>query len=99
MQQTREKAFAAFEIVLGRLEAVLHEPSAWTEHNLLEALIAITAQEYDHAVARIAAAQQPPTPAEFSATERHELLTRAEIRECFDDLRAERRPTWKSVRH
>jgi len=98
MEQTRERALATFEIALSRLEAAERDPGAWTEHNLLEALVAITSGEYDLAVARIAAAQRPPTPAEVSSIDRCELLTRAEIRDRFEDLRLELKATWKSER-
>jgi hypothetical protein len=84
MEQTRERALAAFEIVLGRLDATSREPGAWTEHNPLHSLVAITSEEYDRAVARIAAAQRPPTLASFSAIERRGLLTKAEIRDQFE---------------
>ena len=90
MEQTRERALAAFEIALVRLDATSREPGAWIEHNLLEALIAITSEEYDRAVARIAAAQRQPTPANVSAIERRGLLTKAEIRDRFDNLSSAR---------
>jgi len=93
MDHSRERALAALESALGRLEAAEREPGAWTEHNLLEALVAITSGQYDIAVARIAAAQRAPTPAEVSSIERRKLLTRAEIRDRFEDLQPERRST------
>jgi hypothetical protein len=98
MEQTRERALAALEIALSRLEEAERDPGAWTEHNLLEALVAITSGEYDLAVAHIAAAQRPPTPAEVSSIRRRELLTWAEIRDRFEDLRSELKSTWNTER-
>jgi hypothetical protein len=95
-EQIREKALAAFEVALRALEASERDPGAWTEHNLLEALVAITSGVYDIGIERIAAAQRPPTPAEVSSIRRRELLTRAEIRDRFEDLRSERISTWKT---
>ena len=91
MEQTRERALAAFAIALGQLDAAAREPGTWIEHNLLEALVAITSEEYDRAVALIAAAQRPPTPATVSAIERRGHLTKAEIRDQFEDLRKDGR--------
>jgi hypothetical protein len=88
MKQTKESALAAFEIALNRLEATERDPGAWTEHNLLAALVAITSGHYDIAVARIAGAQRAPTRAEVSSIERRELLTRTEIRDRYEDLRS-----------
>ena len=93
MDQSRERALAAFETALSRLEAAEREPGAWTERNLLEALVAITSGQHDVAVARIAAAQRAPTPAEVSSIERRKLLTRLEIRDRCADLQSERRST------
>jgi hypothetical protein len=89
MDLTRARAFAAFEITVARLAARQRDPNAWEEGNLLEALVAITSGDYDAASARIAAAARQPTPAEVSAIVRRRLLTRAEILDRFDDLRAE----------
>ena len=88
MEQSGERALGAFEIALSHLETSERDPGAWTEHNLLEALVAITSEEYDLAVARIAATQRPPTPTEVSGIRRRELPTRSEIRDRFEDLRA-----------
>jgi len=94
MDLTRAKAFAAVEIALSHLAARQREPNAWEEANLLEALIAITSRDYDAANTRIAAVARQPTPAEVSALVRRELLSRAEILNHFEDLRAEQTATY-----
>jgi len=87
MFHTRASALVAFEVTLHRLNAQQRDPNAWEEANLLQALAAITAGEYDAAVESIAAAARPPTAAEVSHIQRRDLLTRAKIRDRFDDLK------------
>jgi hypothetical protein len=90
MEQSRVMVLAAFEAALVRLAVASREPYAWEEANLLDALIAMTSKDYQLALDRIMASQRPPTAAEVSTIIKRTLLTRAEIRDRFEDLQADR---------
>jgi hypothetical protein len=79
---------AAFESALVRLAVASREPYAWEEINLRGALIAMTSKDYQSALDRIMASQRPPSAAELSTIVMRRRLTRAEIRNRFDDLLA-----------
>ena len=88
MEHSRVMVLAAFEAALVRLAVASRHPNAWEEINLLDALIAMTSKDYQLALDRIMASQRPPTAAEVSTIVKRTLLTRAEIRDRFDDLLA-----------
>lgn len=95
MLHSRDSAIKTFETALDLLDAKPREVGAWQERCLLEALVAITSGDHDGAVAYVSAAQRPPTAAEVSALQHRILLTRAEIRDQFDDLVGERPAQWR----
>jgi hypothetical protein len=92
MDGNRSKAMVAYERVLVRLALEWREPTAWEESNLLEALVAMISGDYRGALAFIEAAARPPALEEVGAIGRQyrPLLTWAEIRDRFDELRGAR---------
>jgi hypothetical protein len=89
MDQNRSKAVMAYERMLVRLALERREASAWEEMNLLEALVAMISGDHQGAIDFIAAAERRPTAAEVEGMEwrPHAVLSWAEIRDRFDELR------------
>jgi hypothetical protein len=92
MDGNRSKAMATYERVLVRVALEWREPTAWEEFNLLEALVAMISGDYRAALAFIDAAARPPASVEVAAIGRQyrPLLTWAEIRDRFDELKGAR---------
>jgi hypothetical protein len=83
---TRGKALVAFDNVLVRLATIGRNPSGWEEGNLLDALSALSSGDYIHALEKIKAALRLPTPADISTITSRNLLSRAQLRDRFDEV-------------
>ena len=86
LQQTRGRALVAFDNALVSLATAGRDPSAWEEGNLVEALKAMSAGDYTRAVERVRSAQRLPTPTEVSTITSRNLLSRAQLRDRFDEV-------------
>ena len=84
MEQDRARVLVAFDGALVRLSMAGHDPSAWEEGKLLEALSAMSSRDYKHAMESIKSAQRLPTPTEVSTITSRKLLNRDQLRGRFD---------------
>ena len=84
--ETRGRSLIAFDGALVRLATAGRDPSAWEEGNLIAALSAISLGDYQRASEKIKCALRLPSPADVSTITSRNLLSRAQLRDRFDDV-------------